>query len=342
MQRKRLFEQFRARAGQEPPKNPRPENVQPTAELPEIPAAESVPQDQYLELRARRLLDHPIEYMYHESFEDPAQEAVILGPPPEAPVKKELVRAPAGLPPYLAALYEEPLLTQEQEVYYFRKFNYLKFRAARLRDALEPEAATAEQIEQIESLLRQAAETKQLLVRKNLRLVIAVARKAAGGTANFFDVVSDGNISMMRAVDKFDYSKGFKFSTYAVWAIRRNFARSIPSEFARRSRFRTGHDELFQQSRDTRSSQLAQERTHQHQHAAITKILGRLQDRERDILSLRFGLGDEAEPMTLQEVGERLGVSKERVRQLEGRALRKLREIAQEEKVEEADNGGGH
>jgi RNA polymerase sigma factor (sigma-70 family) len=335
MRHKRMLKQFEGRSGWQTPENPR------SAE-PEMPAApaEPVSGDQYLELRARRLLEQPIEFIYNESFEDPAQESIILGPPPPAPSKKELARAPAGLPPYLASLYEEPLLTGDEEVYYFRKYNYLKFRAARFRDNLDVQNPTAAQVEQIEGLLRQAAETKQLLVRKNLRLVISVARKAAGGAANFFDVVSDGNLSMMRAVDKFDYSKGFKFSTYAVWAIRRNFARSIPTEFTQRSRFRTGHEELFQQSRDARSSQLAQERAHSRQHAALTKILGRLQDRERDILSLRFGLGDEHEPMTLQEVGDRLGVSKERIRQLEGRALRKLREIAEEEKVDESGNGG--
>lgn len=288
-----------------------------------------------LELRARKLLERPLEFIYNPSFEDLKNEAEFVGPAPVARKRTERVRAPEGLSSsYLASLYEVPLLTREQEAHYFRKMNYLKFRASQLRERLNPKRASIRRVAQIEEFLRQAEETKDLLIRTNLRLVISVVRNAQRGNSEFFDLVSDGNMSLMRAIEKFDYSRGFKFSTYAVWSLRRNFARSIPSEYQRMERFRTGSDEIFKGSKETRSSQFAEERVNKLQHNALEGILNKLQDRERDVITLRFGFGEGTMPMTLAAVGDQLGVSKERIRQLESRALRKLREIVAEEKLD--------
>ena len=138
----------------------------------------------------------------------------------------------------------------------------------------------------------------------------------------------------MRAVDKFDYNRGFKFSTYAHWAIRKNFARSIPDEFKHRERFRTSSEEIFQSREDVRADHLAIEIDQQSRADQIGKILHSLDEREQQIIVLRFGLGKGAEPRTLKEVGEELGVTKERIRQLELRALAKLRTAAEREKID--------
>lgn len=288
---------------------------------------------QALALRAAKILEQPIEYMDHPSFQDAAQAEVICGPVPVTPERKGM-RAPAGLPPYLASLYEVPLLSPAQEVYYFRKMNFLKFRAAGLREKLSAKRPSERAVAEIEQLLHDAAETKNLLIRTNLRLVVAVARRFAAPGGNFFELVSDGNISLMRAVEKFDFGRGFKFSTYATWAIQRNFSRSIPAEYTRSGRFRTGNDEMFQQEKDQRSNGFAEERTNRLQHDALTSILKNLETRDRDIITLRYGLTDTTEPMTLEQIGRRFGVSKERIRQLEAKALRKLREIATREKLD--------
>jgi RNA polymerase primary sigma factor/RNA polymerase sigma factor len=146
--------------------------------------------------------------------------------------------------------------------------------------------------------------------------------------------VSDGNMSLIRAAEKFDYARGNKFSTYASWAIMKNFARTIPDEMRRRDRFRTSTSEMFSTTEDERSDQYAQESAQQQREAQIGKILERLDDREQKIIISRFGLSHGHEPLTLKEVGAEMGVTKERVRQIEARALDKLRKAAEEEKIE--------
>lgn len=286
------------------------------------------------EMRAKRLLDQPIEFIYHASFETQNIGAEILGEAPKVAEKHGTFRAPPGLPPYLAQLYSIPLLTKEQEAYHFRKMNYLKFCAARLRDQLDVSRAKSKVMDQIERYLDEAVDVKNLLIRSNLRLVVSIAKKHVKPNANFFEMVSDGNISLIRAIEKFDYSRGFKFSTYATWAIMKNYARSIPAEHTHLDRYRTGSEELFQSSADQRSDQFEQELVNHRQHDAIMRILNRLDDRERNIIMFRFGLNHETEPQTLEQLGGRFGVTKERIRQLESRALGKLRKIALEEKLD--------
>ena len=286
------------------------------------------------EMRAKRLLDQPIEFMFHASFEAPDADDVILSPAPQSPEKHSTFRAPPGLPPYLAQLYSIPLLSKEQEAHHFRKMNYLKFKAARLRDQLDVSRAKTRVMDQIERCLDEAVEVKNLLIRSNLRLVVSIAKKHVKPNGNFFEMVSDGNISLIRAIEKFDYSRGFKFSTYATWAIMKNYARSIPAEHNLLDRYRTGSDEFFMSSPDQRSDQFEQELVNHRQHEAIIQILNRLDERERNIIMYRFGLNQDTEPQTLEQLGGRFGVTKERIRQLESRALDKLRKIAVEEKLD--------
>ena len=151
---------------------------------------------------------------------------------------------------------------------------------------------------------------------------------------NFFEMVSDGNMSLIRAIEKFDYSRGNKFSTYASWAIMKNYARSIPAEHKIRDRYRTGNEEMFDWKADERENHVKQELVNKRQHLLIMSILDQLDERERTIIINRFGLEQGVEPQTLEQVGQELGVTKERIRQLEARALKKLRQITQEEKMD--------
>jgi RNA polymerase primary sigma factor/RNA polymerase sigma factor len=167
-----------------------------------------------------------------------------------------------------------------------------------------------------------------------LRLVVSIAKRHVGGSDEFFELVSDGNMSLIRAVEKFDYSRGNKFSTYASWAIMKNFARTIPDGYKQRDRFRSGSDEMFVAAEDNRSDQYEQESAQQTREAAVERILSRLDEREQKIIISRFGLDHRQEPRTLKEVGAEMGVTKERVRQIEARALMKLRAAAVEEHVE--------
>lgn len=286
------------------------------------------------ETRARKLLELPLDFIYNEEFDLPGAEAELLGPLPAGNDEPKKLRVPAGLPPYLTALYEVPLLTREQEQHVFRKYNYLKSRAAQLRAGLNPARATTSLMDRIEQLYEQAVKTKNRIVQANLRLVVSIAKRHVGVADDFFSLVSDGNISLMRAVDKFDYARGNKFSTYATWAIMRNFARTIPDEFKHRERFRTCQDEMFDAEQDKRATPLAMESAQHLREQQIERILSRLDEREQRIIISRFGLNHDQEPKTLQEVGSQLGVTKERIRQIEARALDKLRIEAEREKIE--------
>jgi len=286
------------------------------------------------EERARVLFDQPIDFMDSPEFQSPNADREILGPAPESDQKAGKVKPPPGLPPYLASLYSIPLLTREQEVHHFRKFNYLKYRANKLRERIDRQHPKTADLDLLEQLIEQAQDVKNFLIRSNLRLVVSIAKRHMTPSANFFEMVSDGNMSLFRAVEKFDYTKGNKFSTYATWAIMKNYARSIPTEHTRMDRFRTGNDEMFDYSTDERRNPYEDERTNQQQHQVIMSILDQLEDRERKIIIQRYGLDDGTEPLTLEEVGARHGVTKEPIRQIETRALQKIRKIASEEHLE--------
>ncbi len=286
------------------------------------------------QVRAEKLLAQTVDFMDSPEFHKKGAEQEIFGPPPVSQRKSTMLRAPTGLPPYLASLYTIPLLTREDEQYWFRKMNYLKFRAAELQTKIDPKRPRQNDLDDLEKFVAEATEVKNFLIRSNLRLVVSIAKKYIKPTNNFFEMVSDGNMSLIRAIEKFDYTKGNKFSTYATWAIMKNFARSIPAEHKRLDRFRTGKDEVFTHSTENRGSQFEEELTNRSQNRVLMDILGQLDSRERDIVMFRYGLGDVDEPLTLEQVGQRFGVTKERIRQLESRALRKLRKIAEEEKLD--------
>ena len=289
------------------------------------------------EIRAKRILELPLDFIPSPEFEEfrPfSEEARILGPPPVSEIPKRTQRLPEGLPAYLAQLYDIPLLTREQEVHLFRKMNYLKYKAANLRDELEEEHPRPSLMNKTEQLYDEAVATKNSIVAANLRLVVSIAKRHINRTENFFELVSDGNMSLIRAVEKFDYMRGNKFSTYASWAIIKNYARSIPDELRRRDRFRTTDVDLFESKVDGRTDQYEQETAQLERESQVEKILHRLDVREQHIIVSRFGLAPGSQPQTLKEVGLEMGVTKERIRQIEARALNKLRDAAAEEKID--------
>jgi RNA polymerase primary sigma factor/RNA polymerase sigma factor len=290
------------------------------------------------EMRAQHIAELPLDYIPNDDFAKavraPEREAVIMAslPPNDEPAKK--ARLPSGLPPYLASLYEVPLLSRAQEAHLFRKMNFLKYKASHLRERLSPNQPKNTVMDQIDQLYEEAVATKNQIIRANLRLVVSIAKRHVGPVENFFELVSDGNISLMRAVEKFDYFRGYKFSTYASWAIMKNFARTIPDEHRYRDRFRTSNSEMFGSTPDDRSDQFEQESSQSQRQWQVEKILERLDPREQTIIRRRFGLQRGQEPLTLKQVGAELGVTKERIRQIEARALGKLREAVEEEKID--------
>jgi len=297
-------------------------------------------------VRAQRLLEQPLDYIVHPSFDDASLEELIRGPMPDEEAyeaKRLAMKVPKDVPAELAPLYEWPLLNKDQEQHLFRKMNFLKHKAAKLRDRLrkegeleliDPSRVKIAVLKEIEDLQVEANTVKDTLINANMRLVVNIAKRHAAQTDNFFELLSDGNMSLIRAVEKFDFGRGFKFSTYASWAIMKNFARSIPDEKHRRERFVTGHEEVFDVAPDNRADEHEAVATQERATHSVNRLLEYLEPREREIIRMRAGLDDHAKGMTLEEIGQQFGITKERVRQLNARAMKKLRTIAEKEALE--------
>jgi RNA polymerase primary sigma factor len=285
--------------------------------------------------RARRILGAEIRYIPHPSFDDPGARDAILAPMPAPDVAQAPRRAEAaaGMPPYLASLYHEVLLlSRDQEAHLFRKMNYLKARAGRLRDRIDPDRPRAADLDEVERLLGEAQAIRAQIVRANLRLVVSIAKRQRGRRDELFERVSDGNYVLIRAVERFDYARGNKFSTYATWAIRNNFARAFRGAARPRHRSLLGHDEDLEAAVDPRADELERSDVQERRQEACARLLGRLDDRERRIIVGRFGIGG-APVRTLKQIGTELGITRERVRQLEARAQDKLRRLARAEEL---------
>ena len=290
-----------------------------------------------LRLRAERLMRTEIGYLYHRSFDEPGIEKKILRPPSAQGDGPQTRRVPSNADFYLARLYEVPLLNPEAETYLFRKMNYLKFRADRLRQKLNPRTATVAQLDKIERLQAEAQETRNQIIEANLRLVFSLAKRYASvGSAAFDEFMGEGHVTLMRAVEKFDFSRGVKFSTYATWAVVNGCNALLKKQSAaNRVAFSQSMEGVEDHVADHRVT-AGEERSVQELRRAVGQLLLGLNSRERAIIEARFGFDLHQSP-TLKELGEGLGISKERVRQLQQRALEKLRTLAETQMVEFSD-----
>jgi RNA polymerase sigma factor (sigma-70 family) len=237
-------------------------------------------------------------------------------------------RAPKDLPPYLQDLYRTPLLTPAEERGLFLKFNFHKYQFVTARRRLDVESASRRNLDELERYLRLATETKNAIVRANLRLVVSVARKHLRCGLGLMELVSDGNLTLMRAVESFDVHKGNRFSTYATLALMKGFARSVPEMMQSRLGGTTADERVLAEVADPRPRDATQ-RFFEREH--LQHMLSRLEDRERRVLLAHYGLaggagnGRATSSVTYQQVGRSLGISTQRVRQIERVALAKLR-----------------
>lgn len=285
--------------------------------------------------RADELLKAPVDYIYHESFDDPAMAETILAAMPgqdafESDRKNRKI--PKDVPPEFTPLYEVPLLSKEQEQHLFRQMNFLKHGMKGLQDRIDRADPARSDLDEFDALRRRAEEVKETLIQCNMRLVVSIAKKHSGAADGLFELVSDGNVSLIRAVEKFDFSRNNKFSTYASWAIMKNFARSIPDEKTQRDRYMTGHEELFEARPDNRTDEQECLAKAEQAKYRVNQLLSSLDPRTQEVIRMRAGLdGDER---TLEQIGQHFGITKERVRQINVRGMKILREKAAAEKID--------
>ncbi len=292
------------------------------------------------ELRGRResFFAREIDFIPCREFLKKDAERLASDPPAAASVPLERFDAPsasgAGLTPYIASLYQTRLIDKDEEQFYFRRMNWLKYRAAKIRGRLDRRRATLKQIENVEGLLAEADTVKAILITSNLRLVVSIAKKFVDVTWSLDELISEGNIALMRSVEKFNFALGNRFSTYATYAIQRHFFRLSQRGRQLRKRFVSDDEPLREQA-----EKLSDNEYHSAEQIAMLKelfssFLAKLEPRERKIVIARFGF-DGKPPRTFRDLGSQMGVCKERIRQIQGRAMAKLRELAAEAKLEQ-------
>jgi RNA polymerase sigma factor (sigma-70 family) len=216
-------------------------------------------------------------------------------------------------------------LSAQQERTLFLRYNYARYRLSRLM-AAQSRRFAPRRVSEILLWYRRALETRAALVGANMALVVAMAKRTRINAVEFGELVSEGNMALLRAVEKFDVARGFKFSTYACRAILKAFNRLATKSGTYRQHFPTEFEPEMERSDEI-------ERRHKDQRELAIEDLQRvlamnmadLTEVERTVVGARFAVAGHRQVKTLEQVGRLVGLSKERVRQVQNDALAKLR-----------------
>lgn len=282
------------------------------------------------ELRVRKIMDTPLEFVPNPEFGAQDAESTIVNE--DDIVDSEAARdssVPKHLPGHLARLCQFKLLSADQERRLFRRMNYLKYRAMEGRAQLDPHRPDLETLDAIEEWCTEVRKIRDRIVQANFRLVISVIKKFVTAQNSFDELLSDGLASLMHAVDKFDYDRGFRFSTYAYRSIVFNTLRDLKSRNTEAAGLSVLSEGVVSELTDERRSSQQDEEA-SRRRSVLKHCVHQLDRRERFIIRSRYALGSHRRTRTFQDLADRLGISKERVRQLERRAVAKLKECAGE------------
>ena len=218
-------------------------------------------------------------------------------------------------------------LTADEEANLFRRMNFLKHRAERLRELLTDKYCPLETVDAIAQLLDQSTDLRNYLVQVFSKLAVSVARQYANASFRLDELLSEAHVTLLRCVEIFDIDRGYRFSTYATNAIRHNLNRYVTRQHRLRQTTREYMPADGLVSEPVENPQ-HREREYSARMSGVSRWLGELDPREQTILRSRYGLTDDPGKVTLQSLADQLGLSRERIRQLEIRAIEKLRALA--------------
>ena len=294
--------------------------------------------------RTRRRLRDEIGFIGNADFAESKygvqvfEEALDLPPRQTQLGIAALRKSGVDLPIHLGRLCEAPLLTPDQERMLFQRMNFLLYQASLHRQVLNPERPSRKRLVLIDRLVALAEWHRDRIVESNLRLVFSVVKKFVNENNSFDDLLSDGIVALIRAVEKFDFDRGFRFSTYATQVLRRNSYRTVVTNQHDRQKVVGGLQDMdIEISDEDKTSAISEKRWHELR-SRLAVMLNELDRREKLIVRARFALGSHRKVHTLQALADRLGISKERVRQLERRAMDKLRAMAGDSQLPELES----
>ena len=229
---------------------------------------------------------------------------------------------------FLIAVEQSRILTVEGERFLFKRLNFLKFRASALQATSKKGRKSKKTVSEIDRLLTEARETREQIACANLRLITSIARKLSKSQNEFDEFLSEGNSILLYAIDKFDYARGYRFSTYATTAVQRHIYRLV--ERNRKQRKREASDQwntLSQAVGEAGVSVSVHEKANEAVETIIASFDSVLDDREQKIIRARFGLDGNGKARSMRDIGDELGLSKERIRQLLLESIEKLAEF---------------
>ncbi|MBP3198220.1 MAG: RNA polymerase sigma factor RpoD [Butyrivibrio sp.] len=329
----------------------------------------------------------------------PEEDDMLLGDEDDIDLENIVLSVPDGISiedpvrMYLKEIGKVPLLNADQEIELAKAMESGAYAEKHLEEDKKENKLTPEEKKKLDAIIYEGNEAKKRLAEANLRLVVSIAKRYVGRGMLFLDLIQEGNLGLIKAVEKFDFRKGFKFSTYATWWIRQAITRAIADQ-ARTIRIpvhmvetinkliRVSRQLLQELGREPLPEEVAKEMNmpvervreilkisqepvsletpigeEEDSHlgdfiqddnvpvpadaAAFTllkeqlvEVLGTLTEREQKVLRLRFGL-DDGRARTLEEVGKEFNVTRERIRQIEAKALRKLRHPSRSRKLKD-------
>jgi RNA polymerase sigma factor (sigma-70 family) len=278
------------------------------------------------------------EYVDHPSFQQRGIEVKLFGEAAHFLDESSMRFAP------VTAIYQNggieggsvPTLSTAQEQLLFKRLNYARSRMVKLQDLYAGRRMNSSTARLLLGWAYRALDMRAEIVRVNIPLVLAMAKRTRLTSVDYNEMISEGNMALLRCVDKFDCGRGFKFSTYACRAILKSFSRVAMKLGRYRGRFPTEFDPSFEQSDHLeRKREEREDACIREIHEILAGNFAELSEIELTVIRERFALFSdprisEASPKTLEEIGTIIGVTKERVRQIQNKALSKIKVCLEE------------